>query len=143
MPCWGGGGLRVPWYLQGSQIGRDEIRNALSLLYFLFSNFPITSCFFCFHFLLSYCFYFFLNPMSSSTNVFSCKCIFSLTMGCSNIKLCWCMGHMMSRVLGNISCDLDPLDPGSRSNNVFSCKCISLTIGGSNFKLCRYIGHIM
>ena len=23
-------------------------------------------------------------------NVFFCKCIFSLTVGCSNIKLCWC-----------------------------------------------------
>ena len=47
----------------------------------------------------------------------------------------------MSRALGNISCDHDPLTLGSRPNNVFSCKCISLTIGRSNFKLCRYIGQ--
>ena len=46
-----------------------------------------------------------LDPRSN--NVFSSKCIFSLTMGCSNIKLCWCIGHMMERVLGNIKCDLD------------------------------------
>ena len=45
----------------------------------------------------------------------SCKCIFYLTIGCSNMKLCWCIGHMKSGVLGNILCDL-----GSRSNNVFS-----------------------
>ena len=31
-----------------------------------------------------------------------------LTLGCSNIKLCWCKGHMMLRALGNILCDLDP-----------------------------------
>ena len=68
-----------------------------------------------------------LDLRSRSNNVFSCKCIFSLTMGCSNIKLCWCIGHMMSRVMGNILCDLDLR---SRSNNVFSCKCIfSLTMG--------------
>ena len=47
-----------------------------------------------------------------SNHVFPCKCIFSLTMGCSNIKLCWCIGHIKSRVLGNILCDLDPLDLG-------------------------------
>ena len=47
---------------------------------------------------------------SRSNNVFSCKCILSLTMGCSNIKLCWCIGHMKSRVLGNILFDLDPID---------------------------------
>ena len=47
-----------------------------------------------------------------SNNVFSCKCIFSLTMGCSDIKLCWCIGHMKWRVLGNILCDLDPFDLG-------------------------------
>ena len=40
----------------------------------------------------------------------------------------------MSRVLGSIFCDLDPLTLGSRSNNVFSCKCISLTIGCSKVK---------
>ena len=45
-------------------------------------------------------------------HVFSCKCIFSLTMGCSNIKLCWCIGHIMSRVLDNILYNLDPLDLG-------------------------------
>ena len=49
---------------------------------------------------------------SRSNHVFSCKCIFSLTMGCSNIKLCWFISHMMPRVLGNILCDLDPLDLG-------------------------------
>ena len=49
------------------------------------------------------------DPRSRSNNVFSCKCIFSLTIGCSNIKLCWCIGHMKLRVLGNILCDLDPL----------------------------------
>ena len=43
-----------------------------------------------------------------SNSVFSCKCIFSLTVGCSNIKLCWCIGHMMLRVVGSISCALDP-----------------------------------
>ena len=37
-----------------------------------------------------------------SNNVFSCKCIFSLTMGCAR-----CIGHMMLMVLGNILCDLD------------------------------------
>ena len=45
---------------------------------------------------------------SRSNNLFSCKCIFSLTVGCSNIKLCWYKDHMMSRVLSNILCDLDP-----------------------------------
>ena len=54
----------------------------------------------------------FVTPRSRSNNVFSCKCILSLTMGCSNIKLCWCIGHMMSSVLGNILCDHDPLDLG-------------------------------
>ena len=49
-----------------------------------------------------------LTTRSRSNNVFSCKCIFSLTMGCSNFKLCWCIGHKKSRVLGNILCDLDP-----------------------------------
>ena len=34
-----------------------------------------------------------------SNNVFSCKCIFSLTVGRSHIKLCWCIGHMMTWVL--------------------------------------------
>ena len=29
------------------------------------------------------------------------------TWDVSNIKLCRCIGHMMSRVLGNILCDLD------------------------------------
>ena len=61
-----------------------------------------------------------LTPRSRSNNVFSCKCIYSLTMGCSNIKLCWYIGHMMLRVLGNILCDLDPHDLRSRSNDVFS-----------------------
>ena len=49
----------------------------------------------------------------------------------SNFKLCSWIGHMMSRVLGNISCDLD-LDPevkvrgqGQWSNIEFSCKCFS------------------
>ena len=37
-----------------------------------------------------------------------CKCISSLTFGCSNFKLCRCIGHMMKRVLGTILCDLDP-----------------------------------
>ena len=32
--------------------------------------------------------------------IFLYMCI--LTMGCSKIKLCWCIGHMMSRVLCNI-----------------------------------------
>ena len=42
------------------------------------------------------------------------------------------IGHMMSRVLGNIL-------GRSRSNNVFFCKCIfSLTMGCSNIKLCWY-----
>ena len=48
---------------------------------------------------------------SRSNNVFSYKCIFSFTMGCSNIILCWCIGHMMLKVLGNILCD-DPLTLG-------------------------------
>ena len=48
---------------------------------------------------------------SRSNNVFSYKCIF-FTMGCSNIILCWCIGHMMLKVLGNILCDLDPLTLG-------------------------------
>ena len=43
-----------------------------------------------------------LTSRSSSNYIFSCKCIFSLTMGCSNIKLCWYIGHMKSRVLGNM-----------------------------------------
>ena len=51
-----------------------------------------------------------LDPKIKVINVFSCKCIFSLTMGCSNIKLCWCIGHMKSRVLVSILCDLDSLD---------------------------------
>ena len=38
----------------------------------------------------------------------SCKCISPLTVRPINFKLCSCIGHMMSRVLGNISCDLDP-----------------------------------
>ena len=40
----------------------------------------------------------------------------------------------MARILGNISCDIDPLTLGSRSTNVFSCNCISLAIGHSNFQ---------
>ena len=36
----------------------------------------------------------------------SCNCI--LTIGRSNFKLCRCIDHMMSIVLGDISCDLDP-----------------------------------
>ena len=48
-----------------------------------------------------------LTRRSRSTNVFSCKCIFSFSVGCSNIKLSLCIGHMMSRVLGIILCDLD------------------------------------
>ena len=52
------------------------------------------------------------DPKSRSNNIFSCKSIFSLTVGCSDIKLCWCIGHMLWRVLGNISCDLDPFDFG-------------------------------
>ena len=43
-----------------------------------------------------------------SNNVFSCKCISSLTIRHSNFKLKSCIGHMIKRVLGNISCDLDP-----------------------------------
>ena len=43
-----------------------------------------------------------------SDDVFSCKCIFSWTVGLSNFKLCSGKGHMLKRVLGNISCDLDP-----------------------------------
>ena len=43
-------------------------------------------------------------------------CIFSLTIGCSNIKLWWCIGHMKSRVLVIILCDLDPLDLGVKIN---------------------------
>ena len=43
-----------------------------------------------------------------SNNIFSCKCISSLTVGCSNFILRRCIGHMMGRVLGNIFCDLDP-----------------------------------
>ena len=67
-----------------------------------------------------------------SNNVFSCYVIFSLTVGCSNIKLCWCIDHMMSKVLGNISCDLDHK---VTVNNVFSCKCIfSLTMECRNIK---------
>ena len=53
-----------------------------------------------------------LDPRSRSNNVFSCKCIYSLTMGSSNIKFCWCIGHIKLRVLGNILCDLDPFDLG-------------------------------
>ena len=48
-----------------------------------------------------------LDPKVKVNNVFSCKFIFSLTMGFSNIKFCWCKGHIKSRVLGNILCDLD------------------------------------
>ena len=36
-------------------------------------------------------------------------------MGYSNIKLCWFIGHMKSKVLVNILCDLEPLDLGSGS----------------------------
>ena len=50
-----------------------------------------------------------LDPKVKVKYVVSCKCSFSLTIGCSNIKLCWCIGHMKLRVLGNILCDLDPL----------------------------------
>ena len=46
-------------------------------------------------------------PKGQGQIMYSCKCIFSLTLGCSNIKLSWCIGHMMSKVLGNILCDLD------------------------------------
>ena len=52
-----------------------------------------------------------LDPKVKVNNVISCKCIFSLTMGCSNMTFCWCRGHIKSRVLGNILCDLD-LGPG-------------------------------
>ena len=40
----------------------------------------------------------------------------------SNFAGAYNEGHMMQRVMGIISCDLDPLDLGQRSNNVFSCK---------------------
>ena len=51
---------------------------------------------------------------------FFCKCIFSLTIGCSNIKLCWCIGHMKLRVLGDILCDLDPLArPGGQGQIIY------------------------
>ena len=62
-----------------------------------------------------------------SNNVISCLVIFSLTVGCSNIEICWCIGHICS-----ISCDLDHK---VTINNVFSCKCIfSLTMGCKNIK---------
>ena len=31
---------------------------------------------------------------------------------------CWCIGHMKSSVLGNILCDLDPLDLWVKGVNV-------------------------
>ena len=37
---------------------------------------------------------------------FTCKCISSLTFWRSNFKLCKCIGPMMLRILGNISCDI-------------------------------------
>ena len=36
----------------------------------------------------------------------SCKCIYCLPIRRSNFKLCSCKGHMMNRVMGNISCYL-------------------------------------
>ena len=46
----------------------------------------------------------------------------------------------MSRVLGNILCDLDI---GIKVNNCFSCNCIfSLTMECSNITFCWCIGHI-
>ena len=74
--------------------------------------------------------------------------VMHLLMGCSNIKLCWCIGHMMLRVLGKILCDLDPfdhdvegkascdLDLGSRSNQIFLVNAFPptpLDIAASNF----------
>ena len=32
----------------------------------------------------------------------------SQTFGSSNFKFCLCIGHIMSRVLDDVSCDLDP-----------------------------------
>ena len=49
-----------------------------------------------------------LGNISCDLKVKVKKCIFSLAVGCSNIKLYWCIGHMMSRVLVNILCDLEP-----------------------------------
>ena len=38
----------------------------------------------------------------------SCKCISSKTVGRSNLKIRRCMDRMIQRVLGNVSCDIDP-----------------------------------
>ena len=71
-------------------------------------------------------------------------------MGCSNIKLCWCIGHMKSRVLVNILCDLGSyighmmlramlyvtLTPRSRPNKIFLLNAFLpklLDIAASNF----------
>ena len=64
-------------------------------------------------------------------NVFSSKCISSLTVGCSNLE-----SPMMYRVLSNIC--VRPRRQGQMSNNVFSCICISsITIICSNLRPCR------
>ena len=68
-------------------------------------------------------------------------------MGCSNIKLYWCIGRMKSRVLGNILFDIHRshdvegnascnLDPGSRLNQIFLVNAFPpkpLDIAASNF----------
>ena len=43
-----------------------------------------------------------------SNNLFSCKCISSLTVGRSNFKLCRCIGHMAYSLLGNVLCGHGP-----------------------------------
>ena len=49
---------------------------------------------------------YFVTLMSRSNTVFSFKCI-SKTVGHSSFKLCRCIAHMMLRVLGQFSCNLD------------------------------------
>ena len=51
---------------------------------------------------------------SRSNNVFFCKCIFSLTMGCSNIKLCW------YKVPANKLCLFYQMDTGVSPNYLSS-----------------------
>ena len=64
---------------------------------------------------------------------FFCKCIFSLTGGCSNFKLCRCIGHIIKRVLCNVFNDLDPKVKGQIMYFLVNASPKRLDIATSNF----------
>ena len=68
----------------------------------------------------------------------------SQTFGSSNFKFCLCIGHMMSRVLGDVSCDLDPKFKVKGQIIYFLVNTSPHKLSrSSNFKFCLCIGHMM